>query len=161
MGKIISYEEALNLPRVLYDSNKVDSLPIYKEADENGQCELFLDTNSNPPTVDILVKVNDDSLKKDEIGYMISICSDTIDIWIAYEYKEGYISSSTNICSGLPLDTSLNECINMAKIALSTCPVCGKSVPYKEQFGYSFAGRCCEECLPEMKKKHEYPGWYN
>lgn len=24
---------------------------------------------------------------------------------------------------------------------------------------YSFAGRCCNKCLPEMRKKHEYPGW--
>lgn len=26
---------------------------------------------------------------------------------------------------------------------------------------YSFAGRCCEKCLPAMRKKHEYPGWCN
>ncbi len=26
---------------------------------------------------------------------------------------------------------------------------------------YSFAGRCCANCRPEMAKKHEYPGWEN
>lgn len=26
---------------------------------------------------------------------------------------------------------------------------------------YSFAGRCCAACLPEMRKRHEYPGWNN
>ena len=26
---------------------------------------------------------------------------------------------------------------------------------------YSFAGRACEACLPELKRKHEKPGWYN
>lgn len=26
-------------------------------------------------------------------------------------------------------------------------------------FGYSFAGRCCEACLPAMRLQHEYPGW--
>lgn len=24
---------------------------------------------------------------------------------------------------------------------------------------YSFAGRCCKDCLPEMRKLHEQPGW--
>lgn len=24
---------------------------------------------------------------------------------------------------------------------------------------YSFAGRCCKACLPEMRQKHEQPGW--
>lgn len=37
------------------------------------------------------------------------------------------------------------------------CSNCGTSAEKTVQ--YSFAGRCCEACLPEMKKKHEYPGW--
>jgi len=41
---------------------------------------------------------------------------------------------------------------------LNTCNVCGNT---GEMFSYSFAGRCCENCLPDMKKKHEYPGWTN
>jgi hypothetical protein len=26
-------------------------------------------------------------------------------------------------------------------------------------FRYSFAGRCCEKCLPAMRAKYEHPGW--
>ena len=43
--------------------------------------------------------------------------------------------------------------------AMRTCPICGAvDVP---TFQYSFAGRCCKNCLPDMKKKHEFPGWYD
>lgn len=43
------------------------------------------------------------------------------------------------------------------KAGLTTCNSCGK--PGVETHRYSFAGRCCAECLPSMRKKHEYPGW--
>ena len=38
-----------------------------------------------------------------------------------------------------------------------TCSACGKTGV--ETTRYSFAGRCCLDCLPEMRRKHEYPGW--
>jgi hypothetical protein len=41
--------------------------------------------------------------------------------------------------------------------AIHLCGNCKKRV--EKTHRYSFAGRCCEECLPEMRKKHEYPGW--
>jgi hypothetical protein len=28
-----------------------------------------------------------------------------------------------------------------------------------ETVRYSFAGRCCKDCLPALKKKYEQPGW--
>ncbi len=28
-----------------------------------------------------------------------------------------------------------------------------------ETVRYGFAGRCCKPCLPEMRKRHEQPGW--
>lgn len=40
---------------------------------------------------------------------------------------------------------------------LRKCKNCGSE--NVDTFNYSFAGRCCAKCLPEMKKKHEYPGW--
>jgi hypothetical protein len=40
-----------------------------------------------------------------------------------------------------------------------TCPECkATDVP---TFRYTFAGRACATCLPEMKRKHETPGWEN
>ena len=41
--------------------------------------------------------------------------------------------------------------------ALRVCPKCkAKDV---DTVRYSFAGRCCNVCLPEMRRRHEYPGW--
>lgn len=40
--------------------------------------------------------------------------------------------------------------------AASRCNNCGNTGGYER---YSFAGRCCLACLPEMRKKHEQPGW--
>ncbi|MGC9030088.1 MAG: hypothetical protein ACP5LD_10500 [Desulfomonilaceae bacterium] len=42
---------------------------------------------------------------------------------------------------------------------LETCPVCGATGV--KTYQYSFAGRACAKCLPEMKRKYESPGWYN
>lgn len=40
---------------------------------------------------------------------------------------------------------------------IRVCSACGKSDIDTER--YSFAGRCCAECLPAMRAKHEKPGW--
>jgi hypothetical protein len=48
---------------------------------------------------------------------------------------------------------------NYIQNGLSRCNNCG--VENVKIFQYSFAGRCCEACLPEMRKQHEYPGWTN
>ena len=40
---------------------------------------------------------------------------------------------------------------------LRTCNACGATDVETQR--YSFAGRCCAECRPEMARKHEYPGW--
>ena len=41
--------------------------------------------------------------------------------------------------------------------AIRTCSMCGATDV--ETVRFSFAGRCCKPCLPEVKKKHEFPGW--
>jgi hypothetical protein len=58
--------------------------------------------------------------------------------------------------------------------ALTTCPHCHKGpnrlfftnvVGQGKLFApvattrYSFAGRCCQECAPALREKHERPGW--
>lgn len=37
------------------------------------------------------------------------------------------------------------------------CSACGKGDVETTRF--SFAGRCCRDCLPEMRRQHEQPGW--
>ena len=45
------------------------------------------------------------------------------------------------------------------KAGLRRCDACGaKDV---ETQRYSFAGRCCAKCRPEMAAKYEKPGWDN
>lgn len=48
---------------------------------------------------------------------------------------------------------------DFAEIAARTrvCSACKKRDVDTER--YSFAGRCCAECLPEMRRRHERPGW--
>lgn len=42
---------------------------------------------------------------------------------------------------------------------LRKCKTCGREDI--ETTRYSFAGRCCHDCLPELRRVHEYPGWTN
>lgn len=41
--------------------------------------------------------------------------------------------------------------------AQTTCNLCLKTGVQTQR--YSFAGRCCADCLSEARKKHEQPGW--
>jgi hypothetical protein len=43
------------------------------------------------------------------------------------------------------------------KKSLRVCHNCHKEDV--DTVRYSFAGRCCKECLSEMQRIHEYPGW--
>lgn len=43
------------------------------------------------------------------------------------------------------------------KAGTRTCAACGKTDVETQR--YSFAGRCCAGCRPEMAKRHERPGW--
>jgi hypothetical protein len=45
------------------------------------------------------------------------------------------------------------------KAGLRRCAECGKEDVDTQR--YSFAGRCCADCRPELAKKHEYTGWTN
>ena len=57
---------------------------------------------------------------------------------------------------GLSIKISFQYSWKEIQAGLRTCNECGLN---GETFRFSFAGRCCAVCLPEMKKKHEYPGW--
>lgn len=37
------------------------------------------------------------------------------------------------------------------------CKQCGKTDV--DTFRYSFAGRCCKDCLPALREEYEQPGW--
>lgn len=58
---------------------------------------------------------------------------------------------------GLSIAIPLPYDMDRIRQALRRCNPCGAQDVDTHQ--YSFAGRCCAECLPAMKRKHEYPGW--
>ena len=58
---------------------------------------------------------------------------------------------------GLSINPSPVYNFDLMKQDIRTCHSCNKI--NIETFRFSFAGRCCKECLPEMRRKHEYPGW--
>lgn len=41
--------------------------------------------------------------------------------------------------------------------AKTTCNICLATNVQTQR--YSFAGRCCENCISDARKEHEYPGW--
>lgn len=152
--KIISYETAMTVK--VRPPHPTVELPIYKEADERGDCTLLWEPNGN--YIEILCRIAD---MGEGIGLLIVPYERDICIWVAVEDSNGNINSGVNICNIDDIYISLDTIITKAKVEMNKCPVCGKSIPIDKQERYSFAGRCCPDCLPEMKKQHEYPGWYN
>lgn len=47
--------------------------------------------------------------------------------------------------------------VRPSKEDLRICPVCGQA--QVDTYQYSFAGRCCKDCLPEMRRMNEPEGW--
>lgn len=70
-----------------------------------------------------------------------------------------YSESKINIWGPDGLTIPPPQFYDFAKIAkfVTHCSVC--KTDGVKTVRYSFAGRCCEKCLPEMRAKHERPGW--
>lgn len=93
-------------------------------------------------------------------GLYISIYDQILAVWIAVDDGSG-VRDGMNI-GDYPLDNLqyrqlVSKCINDANV----CPTCKRVVGIENMHQFSFAGRCCEKCLPGMKKTYETPGWYN
>lgn len=57
----------------------------------------------------------------------------------------------------LAIERPFKYCFEDMVNNLSKCNYCGKENVFTSRVG--FAGRCCNECLPEKRKELEYPGW--
>ena len=160
MSRIISYEEAMELE--VGHPHPSEKLPMYKEADERGDCSLLLDTNGGN-CIEVLCRIEDigEETRGKRIGLLIVPYEREIAIWTAIECREGEIDGGMSVCEIDDIHTPLDTIIAKAKAEMNKCPVCGKAIPITKQERFSFAGRCCPDCLPEMKRQHEYPGWYN
>lgn len=92
-------------------------------------------------------------------GLFISIYKEFIAVWIAIEDGSG-VRDGMSI-NDYPIDISFKDLVSKCKADLDKCPICKKKVGLAKMNRYSFAGRCCPDCLPEMRKQYEQPGWYN
>ena len=159
-NKIISYEESLTVE--LKHPHPTERLPMYKEADERGDCSLVMNCNGSP-SLEVLCRI--EGLGKEprgnRIGILIVPYERELSIYTAVEESNGEIDGGLSVCEIGDIHTPLDAIIAKAKAEMSKCPVCGKAIPISEQKMFSFAGRCCPDCLPKMKEKYEKPGWYN
>lgn len=127
--------------------------------------QFIIDSLNYPHTM--YLKIDTIAVKLDEFteidskyyGLYIHIFDKEISVWIAVE-DNGSIYDNLKI-GDYSLDTPFVELVNKCKHDVNICPKCGKDVGLANMHRYSFAGRCCEECLPKMREIHEQPGWYN
>lgn len=81
--------------------------------------------------------------------------------WTASGIVRGNPADSLCIWGPDSLQVKVPEVYSMASLieALKICQYCdAKDIPTSR---VSFAGRCCLNCLPEQKRRLEYPGWTN
>lgn len=60
---------------------------------------------------------------------------------------------------GLAINVPARYDFTLIEKAVRRCGQCGRENVDTQRVG--FAGRVCAPCLPEARKKHEYPGWTN
>jgi len=109
----------------------------------------------NPMTPEQAAKWKSDALadrwsQEDDIrvkreGFTAQIRHDSVFVW----------GSDGLVINPAPIIYSWDALI----AGLRHCHHCGHSDV--DTVRYSFAGRCCKACLPEMRREHEYPGWTN
>ena len=149
--KRITFEEACEVPN--WTKTDVANNKLFKEAFENNLCEVMADTSSCPINLVIIYKKPD--LADDVLGYGIHIFRKDISVYIMHtDYNSGL-----HVVDIDDINADLSTIVSQANMAVNICPVCKENVPFKDQRRYSFAGRCCMNCLPKMKAIYEKPGW--
>ncbi len=96
------------------------------------------------------------SLSKD--GFCMQILTRTDDL-NKYPNVKTLYEISISIWGPDSLQIEPPQEYDMQKIVegMRFCKHCGKTDV--DTFRYSFAGRCCKDCLPALREKHEQPGW--
>lgn len=150
----ITFEEACNIPRN-YQNIDVKTNQLFIDANNDPTCSIYTESNG----ASLFIFVEDKTIANSIVGFEIHTYRTEISVYLTKMYRDE-ITDAEHVCD-VELNTPLADIIKAAKTAIGKCPVCGKAVPYTEQHRFGFAGRCCEDCLPEMKRQHEYPGWYN
>ncbi len=98
----------------------------------------------------------------DLVGIIIVPFSKTIDGYAAIiDDRSNFIDSSYGLGEVNPKNILFSNAIDKWTKELNTCNLCQKSVGYINLMRYSFAGKCCGDCLPKARAEYEQPGWYN
>lgn len=87
--------------------------------------------------------------------------------WVMHVYTRAHTESSMRIDTSISiwgpdqLQVEPPDVYDMDEIKrrLRRCNYCTCDNLDVQRVG--FAGRCCRECLPAMRKKYEFPGWTN
>lgn len=105
--------------------------PTYKESEpESSACSLMRD------------------------GWNMSVMTRPLPPTARYKYSVSVnIWAPDGLCVDCPLPYDFAKLVE----GTTTCSAC-KATNVKT-VRYSFAGRCCEKCLPDMRAKHEQRGW--
>lgn len=109
------------------------------------------------PTYDHHESVDSAStLSKD--GFVMSILTRTNNL-NKYPNVKNLYEVSIAIWGPDKLAIEVPDHYDMQKIidGMRFCRHCGKTDV--DTFRYSFAGRCCKDCLPALREKYEQPGW--
>lgn len=171
---ILTYDELIERinefehERVRDSAIKQATTRLFLEAKDNDQCRFFI--NNRRPHILICEPKEDleegmcEYKKSVYVGFYVSEFDSSIDAWEAFEPNEK--SDRKEVYDGKAIgefseDISIEELISKCEESYEVCPICKKKVGHKLMKRYSFAGRCCPDCLPRMKEEHEYAGWYN
>ena len=80
--------------------------------------------------------------------------------WIAHVIaREGYVDVAVWGPDGLAVDPPYIYSMDRLVEGLESCNICGAKHVHTQR--YSFAGRCCADCIEDARAEHEKPGWYN
>lgn len=145
----IDYKEIEKDPKIVKE--------IFKEAIDHKDCTILYGTHQ------YFIFVRDNSLANSDFdnhacGFLIYPNYESITIYIALDYGNTPNEYGTReLCKDLDLHTSLEDCISIAKSTINTCPICKQSIPYSQQYQYSYSGRCCIPCMDQIpQEKREW-----
>lgn len=166
LAEIEEYVLANRLVNYNYIMSHVLNLPFIEEARTDERCGFIFDKYGTGGVL-LIIKSNpwnvNEKTGSSNIGFFVSSYDKGRDItaWVAYQDKYGIRGSSQIGEYSADEIENLDDFLKTLENDADVCPVCHERVGRENMRSFSFAGRCCEKCLPEMKKKYEPNGWYN
>ena len=166
LAEIEEYVVANRLVNYDYIMSHVSNLPFIEEARTDKRCGFVFDKNGTGDVL-LIIKSNpwnvNEKTGSSNIGFFVSSYNKGRDItaWVAYQDEYGIRDNGEVGEYTADEIENLDGFIKALENDVDICPNCGKKVGRENMKRFYFAGRCCEECLPAMKRQYEIAGWYN